>query len=577
VKKAILAVVMATVVTMILVSVSCNVETVQAQGSGNYAIDYVNHEVEVLYDGYILINDTVQITGQASDGFLMGFPFKYGSYVLRCAAYNSSDIFPVTLNVPLENHVGYYGARIDFPRGTPQVFTVGFLLLNDLLTQNASDETGYILDFPAYPSLTKTAAICNVSISLPEGAKFIRGTAVNAFSYSKEDLPGFTYLPATVTFSLASKIIKLIDIKELDSEVRISGTGEVEGSDSYYITSKSPVDMSFIEIILPPNASASSVEDEFGRAMAKPGITDQKTNRYTITLSPALESYRSTRFTVNYQLPSSYVVQMGTNDFNLTFPLFRNVNYYLKLVSVTFVLPEGAKVSGFESTLIDSEYNVVRSAFQETVTLNRGNVSSLEDGLPSENVMQIAYEYNPLWLSFRSTIWIWALAIVGSIVVIVWKRPTAPAQVAVPGAAMRLRPEYIKSFVDSYEEKRKAELELESIEGRVQKGKIPRRRYKVQRKTLETRVSSLSRSLTEQKDRLRAAGGHYAELMRQLEIAETEINEVDANIKSIEARHNRGEISLEAYRKLLSDYLRRKDEAGTTINGILLRLREEIR
>jgi chromosome segregation ATPase len=142
---------------------------------------------------------------------------------------------------------------------------------------------------------------------------------------------------------------------------------------------------------------------------------------------------------------------------------------------------------------------------------------------------------------------------------------------------MRLRPEYIKSFVDSYEEKRKAELELESIEGRVQKGKIPRRRYKVQRKTLETRVSSLSRSLTEQKDRLRAAGGHYAELMRQLEIAETEINEVDANIKSIEARHNRGEISLEAYRKLLSDYLRRKDEAGTTINGILLRLREEIR
>jgi hypothetical protein len=65
--------------------------------------------------------------------------------------------------------------------------------------------------------------------------------------------------------------------------------------------------------------------------------------------------------------------------------------------------------------------------------------------------------------------------------------------------------------------------------------------------------------------------------MRQLEIAETEINEVEANIKSIEARHSRGEISLEAHRKLLSDYLRRKEGAGTTINGILLRLREEIR
>jgi hypothetical protein len=65
--------------------------------------------------------------------------------------------------------------------------------------------------------------------------------------------------------------------------------------------------------------------------------------------------------------------------------------------------------------------------------------------------------------------------------------------------------------------------------------------------------------------------------MRQLEIAETEINEVEANIKSIEARHSRGELSLEAHRKLLSDYQRRKEGAGTTINGILLRLREEIR
>jgi len=563
---------MVTFAIMILVSVSFNIKTVQAQDTGNYTINYVNHKIGVLYNGYIFINDTIQITGNASDGFLMGFPYKYGSHILRCVAYNSSDIFPATLNVPLENRVGFYGVEIDFPQGTPQVFTVGFILSNNLLTQSVSNATLYILDFPAYPSLTKTAAICNVSIDLPKGTTYVSGTS----NHSKANLPEFTYAPANVTFSLTGDELQLFDVKELKSEVRISGTGEIEGSDSYYITSKSTASISSIEIILPPNASSSSAQDQFGRTMSQPTVTDEKTNRYKITFASSLESYRSTRFTVKYRLPSNYTTQMGTNNFNVTFPLFLHVNYYIESASVTFVLPEGARISSFETTLTGGAYNVARGVFQETLTIDRRGISYLENVLPSENVLRIVYEYNPLWLSFRSTLWMWALAIVGCTVAIVWKRPKAPARVSVPIVGMRLRPEYIKSFIDAHEEKKKIIFEMESLENRVRKGKIPRRRYKVQRKTLETRLSTLSRNLTEFKEKMRAAGGQYVELMQQLEIAETEINEVEANIKSIESRHSRGELSLEAHRKLLSDYQRRKERADTTINGILLRLREEI-
>ena len=573
-KKTALAITMVTVAIMILVAVSSNTKTVQAQDTGNYIINHVNHEIEVLYNGYIFINDTMQITGQASDGFLMGFPYKYGSYILRCVAYNASDIFPVTLNVPLENRVGFYGVEIDFPQETPQVFTVGFILSNNLLKQ--LNTTRYTLDFPAYPSLTKTAAICNVSITVQEGATYVSGT-VDAFNYSKENLAEFTYSPANVTFSLTvGDEMQMFDVKELESEVSISGTGEIEGSDSYYITSESNASISSIEIILPPNASASSVQDQFGITMSQPELTDEKTNRYNITFASALESYRSTRFTVKYKLPSNYTTQMGTNNFNITFPLFRHVNYYIEWASVTFVLPEGARISSFETTLIGSAYNIARGVFQETVTMNRGNISLLEDSLASENVLQIVYEYNPLWLSFRPTLWMWALAIVGCTVAVVWKRPKAPARVSVPIVGMRLRPEYFRSFIDAYDEKKKIIFDIESLESRVRKGKIPRRRYKVQRKTLETRLNTLSRNLTELKEKMRAAGGQYVELMQQLEIAETEINEIEANIKSIETRHSRGELSLEAYRKLLSDYQRRKERVNTTISGILLRLREEI-
>jgi hypothetical protein len=455
------------------------------------------------------------------------------------------------------------------------VFTVGFILSNNLLTRDVSNKTRYFLDFPAYPSLTKTAAICNVSIDLPEGAARVGGT-VDALNYSKVNLPEFTYFPANLTFSLTDDKIQLFDIKELKSEVRINGAGEIEALDSYQIASKSPADMSFIEIVVPRNASDLSVQDQFGRTMSQPTIADEETNRYKITFSSALESYRSTMFTVKYRLPSNYITQMGASNFNVTFPLFRHVDYYIERASVTFILPEGARTSSFETTLTGSTCNVARGVFQETVTMNRRNISLLEGGLSSENVLQIVYEYNPLWLSFRSTLWMWALAIVGCTVAVVWKRPKAPAYVTAPALTVRLRPEFLKSFVDTYEEKRKATLEMELLENRAQKGKIPRRRYKVQRKTLETRVNTLSRNLTELKERMRAAGGQYAELMRQLEIAEAEINGVEVNIKSIESRHSRGELSLEAYRKLLSDYQRRKEGANTAINGILLRLREEI-
>jgi chromosome segregation ATPase len=131
--------------------------------------------------------------------------------------------------------------------------------------------------------------------------------------------------------------------------------------------------------------------------------------------------------------------------------------------------------------------------------------------------------------------------------------------------------------VESYEEKRRITSEIKSLETAVSKGRIPRQRYKVQRKTLETRLASLSRSLDDLKLKLRSAGGRYADLMRQLEVAETELNEVESNIRSIEIRHRRGELTLEAYRKLLADYEGRRERAETAINGILLRIREEIR
>jgi predicted nuclease with TOPRIM domain len=235
-------------------------------------------------------------------------------------------------------------------------------------------------------------------------------------------------------------------------------------------------------------------------------------------------------------------------------------------------LPEGAKLQTLTDTLAGASYGIGKNVFQERVVMEGSSMFSLV-GFS----VGLSYDYNPFWSAFRPTLWVTFLTVIGIAVVLVLRRPRAPAPTATSMGGLGLRPEYVKSFVDGYTEKKKVTAEIDSLESKAQKGRIPRRRYKVQRKTLETQLDTLSRNLAELKEKMRGAGGHYANLMRTLEVAETEINEVDANVKSIEARHSRGEISLETYRKLLGDYQRRKERIETTVDGILLRLREEIR
>jgi len=596
-KKAVLLLIALALAVLVPISTSFIIKMVKAESSENtdYIIEHVSHTIEVMYDGYVFMNDTIRIVGNASDStvtlnrFLIGFPYKYGSYILRCMAYNTSKIFNVTLNVPFENRIGFYAVETRFPEpldlsnGTIHEFTVAFILSNDLLKQDPQETSRFTLDYPAYLSLTKPAVNCNVTITLPEDVTSVMiakdDGSLNASAYFKKNLPEFTYLHANVTFSLVGDKIRIIDIKELNREIRINEMGEIEGSDSYYVTSKAVKEIIATEIILPPNASNPSAQDQFGRKMLEPILKDEEKNSYSVTFDLPLESYKSTRFTVKYHLPSQTYIkkQEGSNSFNINPLIFQSLNYYIEQVSLTIVFPEGARLLNPEKTLLGSDYSLTRSVFQEVITINRQRVSNLESIILPESALQIMYEYNSLWLSFRPTLLIWALTVVVLVVAAILKRPKAPARVAVPEVAVRLRPEFIKSFVDSYEEKRKITFEIASLETRVRKGKVPRRRYKVQRKTLEARLSALSRNLAELKEKMRATGGLYADLMRQLEIAETEINEVESNIKSIEARYSRGELSLEAYRKLLSDYQRRKEKSDATVSGILLRLREEIR
>jgi hypothetical protein len=577
--KRISAVIMLTVFAVaILLPLSLDTPTVQAQD--NYTIENVDHQVEVMYSGHAVFRDKIQITGQLTGDFLIGFPYKYGAYVLKGMAYDEdSNVFPVSLGVEAGEQTGFYFAKITFSEAAPQVFTVVFILSNSLLTQESAGSV-FTLDFPAYPTLTKDVGFCNVEIVLPETPPIItvntENGEISADTFSKLNLPAFTYSPASVTFSMPGGDVQIIDMKELTRRVTISPTGDIISSDRYRLTDNSPSSIGSINIGVPREASNVVVRDEFGRILTTSNLYSSGSTSYiNITLTSAIFTDASTSLTAEYTLPGV----SSTDPFTLDFELFPDYNYYIETATVTFLPPEGARFLSPQVSAIDSSTSLSRETFQETLTVQREGVSKIDFEVHSGELIDIKYDYSPLWLSFRPTVWVWVLAVVGCVVIAVWRRPktVSPIRIATTEASVSLSPENVRAFIEAYDEKSRLTLELQNLEARAKKGKMPRRRYKVQKRTLENRIDGISNNISELKKLFRSAGGNYANLVRQLDVAEAELAEVETNTRNIEVRHRKGALPLDAYKKAKTDYERRKEKAEASINGILLRLREETR
>ena len=88
----------------------------------------MDHEIQVMYSGHVVIVDTIHLSGQISGSFTVGLPFRYSAYLLKTLAYDQSHIYNVNLGVPLANRSGFYGVEIDFEGNSPSVFAIHAML-----------------------------------------------------------------------------------------------------------------------------------------------------------------------------------------------------------------------------------------------------------------------------------------------------------------------------------------------------------------------------------------------------------------------------------------------------------------
>jgi hypothetical protein len=536
----------------------------------------------------VTINDTVTLSKKLGEqppplmDFQLGFPYKYKFNIYQISAYDSQTQQKLLLDLDTGlGSVGFYGVKVHFKNQVDlnTQASYSFILVtefSDLINAQPPEDSllFFDLNYPVYPSLAQEVSVSNTTVFLPVNANYtssdptLNQTASRAFSIVKQPLDPFTSVNGTMRFTPSGSFI-LQEVNELKRDAVLDEWNGLSVSDSYTVTNKAAQDTLTLWTLLPQDASDASAKDDLGNELS---LTQQSVSgaiKATITLKTAVKPSQTIRYSVTFKLPwKNHVVQNGWNDFSLNLKLFEAMNLTVRKLTVSIDLPEGAVFAKFQSSndAIQSDF-VQLGAYEETPTFTVSNVSSFQN-----LDLTVTYKHVIFWSSFRPTLWTGALVAFIGAIVFLWQMRRAPVSVT---TALPIRPEELRNYVKTYEEERKILQERESLEAQARKGKIPRRLYRVRSRTLETRLSVLSRDLAALRDKIRVAGPQYSGMMRQIEVAQTELQGVEADIRRTEARYRRGEISASAYHKLLEDSYRRRDRAKTNIDGVLLRLREE--
>ncbi len=363
-------------------------------------------------------------------------------------------------------------------------------------------------------------------------------------------------LPTSYSFDQFQRPIINFGFDEIIREMILDQSGNIYVTNAYTITNLG-FQTETIILGLPKDSYEFEIRDEMGTLETSIGD-----NEMTVTLRDIIETNDTKNLYQFYQIPwSSHITKKNGINYALDFTFYEQFNSTIGKLTVFISLPKGAE---FQSSNPVGPSNIKKSDLQETASYNFSNV------MPSDDLnFEINYEYNVFWGSFYPTIWVGILATVASTIFLFLGTPKtiSTSKIQVPSLDFR-------SFVDSYEEKIRIQSELESLEERLRKGKIPRRRFKVRKKMLDARLSTVSRDLSALRETIRAAGPQYASMMRQSEVAETNLEGARRDMQRANKRYRRGEISKGAYRKLMEEYQSRIEEAEATIDGVLLRLRE---
>jgi hypothetical protein len=343
---------------------------------------------------------------------------------------------------------------------------------------------------------------------------------------------------------------------EIEREIMLDQMGSIFIANSYHIINLGSV-INRIEIGIPENAYGLSIRDEMGTLE----ITTEN-GTIDVNLRDNMETNETQVLYLFYNIPwENHISHQNGVDYTISFSFFEQFNSTIEKLTTSITLPKGAQ---FKSSIPIDPNDIEKSDLFETV------IFYLYEVTPSQDLhFNINYRYLVFWSSLYPTIWIGIMVFAASIYAFFHKIPQTSSTPIIP-----VQPKALKNFVDLYEEKTRIRAELGTLNESLRKGKIPRRRYKVRKRMLGGRLSTLSKKISSLSGQIRSTGPTYSKMLKQIEVAETNLKGAEKDIHRVRTRYRRGEITKDMYKKLIEENKKRIEEAEVTIDGIILRLHD---
>jgi len=546
------------------------------QDMSKIKVHSVAHTVELLEGGLIVINDTLTVSADEniSVNFPIGFPYDYAQYLIDCLAIADNKEIPIVPNYGL-GVPGFYAVLANLTgtgfkiSSTPKNFTVTFIFSGPITAEGDF----LTINFTLFPSLAVDVEKCYTTIIFPDSLDFSEASFVcnkteteknkNYYHLDPISLEKFTYSKAKAWMRFKiSETFPYAEIEKLERNIEVDLYGNINVKDTYYIINKGTKTVDHITVFFPKEGYDFKVEDATGIRVSEVSKADLGENRLDI---PDAEPNEKSVFSLVYKLNST-LISKNNDEYELNMTIGKITPLLIKKLAISFISPQGISFKP-SSTVCSLASIIKRDSSRDSITFILHNFTIF-----NEFRVAVTYKMNVFWVSYPYTL----LALISSAAILlgvfVRKKPSL-APITVPKVVVS--PKIFRRFVEGYEERIKIVSRIERLEEQARKGRIPRRQYKVRKTMLENKLSSLSRDLADLRETIRRAGPRYADIIRQLEIAEAQLEEAEAGIRRVRSRYRRGEISREAYRRLLEEHERRIDEANLKIEGALLRLREE--
>ncbi|MFB0543571.1 MAG: hypothetical protein ACETVR_02200 [Candidatus Bathyarchaeia archaeon] len=554
--------------------------SMQVHGEEVSPLVKVHHNVEVREGGLILINDTFILLNPFNttievEDFFVGFPSPFPSHIDYHAFYQWSNDTWITL-ASESSEVGENDTRgftltlpspVRLEEGETLILRGVFLFSKTVSLYDGE----FYASFPLYPSLPLNLSTCEVEVRLPPGAilggiepevftnSTIDGTYI--LNHNQTSLPPFQGEVATVMYGAGASSPLLVECESFKRVIDLNSPSQVRIRDTYTLFNLgSRID--FYSKIVPHGSFNIRARTDLSSLMVY--VQGDEEGDITVYIAPKVSIKPGERwvFTVEYSLPFREYVERNEGGFlELNYVFLSNFSFTVRQLSVTVILPEG----GEHLTSTPTPTVKKTGPFTQELSYGMENATLLDDLR-----FHLAYRYNPLWTAFRPTLWtsLLVLAVVGTHQLLFRKKREE-----------REMPEerrLLRRFIELYEEKLVLSTEEEKLEEDRENRRISRPEYDRRIKDIESRSSKVEDLLRGVKDSIKQRMPQFGELLREIEVAEVEIETEKTNLRELGARLRARRLSRGAYRRLRQEYLRRIRRARSRIERAILSLRERV-